>query len=389
MNLGKKRISRCIAAVAATSLLAAACGGSGEESASPATGDDNGSDTPGEEAVDETPYYEGQTIEWILPYGPGGGGSTLMEYIVSEGLSDHIAGNPDIRITYLEGGGGIVGANEFERRAEPDGLTMLMTSSPVIFEALAENSLVEYDFREWITVMSSGQSGLYWTSPDLEAWDPEDLSSIQNVTATSGTTNLLSTQGVHFYLMDKMGADTTVVTGYGTSAEIPISWLQGEIDIASMPPAPFLANYAEEYESGRVVPIMSSGLPEGDQLVRDPVVPDFPSPQELWEAVHGDGALEMPEWELFRALHAISNGAQKGVFVPAGTPDEAVEALIEGFESFFAEPGVDDEMLAQGLPAPVIGEAAQELQSTINNLDPALFAEWITFLTEEYGYEGA
>src|SRR3546814_15021270 len=71
-----------------------------------------------------------RTIEFIVPYGPGGG-SSLHARLIASLLEQELPGGPTIVIRNVEGGGSVRGLNRFAKRAKPDGMTIaaLGTSS--------------------------------------------------------------------------------------------------------------------------------------------------------------------------------------------------------------------------------------------------------------------
>src|SRR3546814_2921675 len=74
--------------------------------------------------------FTGRTIEFIVPYGPGGG-SSLHARLIASLLEQELPGGPTIVIRNVEGGGSVRGLNRFAKRAKPDGMTIaaLGTSS--------------------------------------------------------------------------------------------------------------------------------------------------------------------------------------------------------------------------------------------------------------------
>ena len=72
--------------------------------------------------------FAGETIEWIVPFKEGGGTDRWARFYAPL-LSQHLPGQPKIVVKNIPGGGSITGANQFARRAKPDGLTIFGSSS--------------------------------------------------------------------------------------------------------------------------------------------------------------------------------------------------------------------------------------------------------------------
>lgn len=363
---------RSTAALLTVGFVALACADDGPATDGPAGSDD-----------DEQAYYEGRTIEFIVPYSPGGG-TDLLARLIAERLPEYVPGEPNIQVVNVEGGGGIVGSNQFARAA-PDGETLLLTSSPVMFNQFIGNDLVEYDFREWVPITAHPSGGVYWARPDA-GYDVTDPTTVAELRGQSGTTDFVSAAGTIFYVLTELGADIDVVSGYeGTGATV-VAWEQGELDIAGTGVGPYLESVESFVESGEAIPILVPGVIDGDDLVRDSRLPDIPSTQEVWEAVNGD--TEGEEWETWRQLHAVSYGMQKGLFLTPGSPEEASSALREGMQALIDSDGFEDLLFdLVGDPLPVVGEEAEEVFALLD-VDDRSLELWLTHLRERYGYDG-
>ncbi len=385
------RTSRWLAALGAIALLVSACGTEADTQpetgpTEPAAGSDDADGGADEtEAQDDiAAYFEGETIELIVPYSTGGGTDTLAR-LMAANVGQYIPGNPNVQVVNVEGGGGIVGSNQFAR-AEADGYTWLLTSSPVVFNALIGNELVEYDFREWEVLAALQTAGMYVTVPGT-GYDPDDLTSIQDATFLGGATDYVSAPTAVYYLLDQLGADLNFLPGFDGTGAIGTAFEQGELNLYNPPTAQFLDSPMQgQIEAGEVIPVVNPGLLEGGDLVRPERIPDVPSAQELWEAVYGEDGTDMFEWEVFRGLHAVAYGLQKGLFAPAGTPPEVLDAIRDGFQALEQDEDFGAELFeATGDEVPSAGDEAQELFALLDVPDEALEA-WLTWL-EGYGFE--
>ncbi|MCZ6625125.1 MAG: tripartite tricarboxylate transporter substrate-binding protein [Deltaproteobacteria bacterium] len=70
-------------------------------------------------------FYEGKTIRFIVPYGPGGG-FDVQARLMARYLPRYIAGKPTVIVQNMPGGGGSIGPNYVYNVSKPDGLTIGM-----------------------------------------------------------------------------------------------------------------------------------------------------------------------------------------------------------------------------------------------------------------------
>ncbi|WP_246026639.1 hypothetical protein [Paracoccus luteus] len=82
--------------------------------------------------------FKGKTIEFIIPFSPGGGSDTWARFNAPL-LQKYLPGNPTVVVVNEPGGGSTKGANVFATRARPDGLTILGTSASTQFPYLLKD----------------------------------------------------------------------------------------------------------------------------------------------------------------------------------------------------------------------------------------------------------
>ncbi|MEM7512990.1 MAG: hypothetical protein AAF388_18830, partial [Bacteroidota bacterium] len=89
-------------------------------------------------------YFEGKTVEWVIPFKEGGGGDTWARFNAPF-FQKYISGNPAVIINNIPGGGSIKGANLFADRVKPDGIMILGTSGTTQMPYLLDDPRVRYD----------------------------------------------------------------------------------------------------------------------------------------------------------------------------------------------------------------------------------------------------
>ncbi|MEM9439643.1 MAG: tricarboxylate transporter, partial [Pseudomonadota bacterium] len=89
--------------------------------------------------------FEGETIEWIIPFSEGGGSDKWARFYAPL-LSEALPGQPAIQVKNMPGAGSTKGANFFASRAKPDGMTILGTSGSTQFPYLLGDPRVKFDY---------------------------------------------------------------------------------------------------------------------------------------------------------------------------------------------------------------------------------------------------
>jgi tripartite-type tricarboxylate transporter receptor subunit TctC len=118
--------------------------------------------------------FSGKTIEWIIPF-PVAGGSDVWARFFAPVLSENLPGKPTVVVKNVPGGGSIVGTNQFQKRAKPDGLMILGTSGSTQFPYLLGDPRVKYEYKDWIPVLASPTGGVVYINPETGVKGPGDL----------------------------------------------------------------------------------------------------------------------------------------------------------------------------------------------------------------------
>ena len=281
--------------------------------------------------------FSGQTIEWIIPYGTGGG-SDVWARFVAPYLSKYLPGNPTVVVRNVPGGGSTTGTNQFAERAEPDGLTILGTSGSTQFPYLLGDPRVRYEYKDWEVVLASPTGGVVYTKPEFEVESAADMEKLKDhdlVYASQGATSLDLVPILAFEIMD---IDVRPVFGFEGRGPGRLAFERGETNIDYQTTSAYLNNVVPLVEEGKAVPLFSWGaLDESGNVVRDPTFPDLPSYPEAYEMMTG----EKPSgtfYDAWVAFFTSGYAAQKMVFLPKDTPDDIVQAYREAMEQVVQDP---------------------------------------------------
>ena len=360
----------CMAITAIAALALAACSSGGTPSG------------PTAEPTETKPFYEGKTIELIVPSAAGTGNDTTARWL-AEMLSEYVPGQPRIQVINIEGAGGSTAANEFAG-ADPDGLTWFISGEANTLAYLLETDGVAYDYANWsamvgypsgsIVYMRPGAGGVDDAERVLEASQTLILGGEENAGTTSRALSL-----------DLLGVDYQLVTGYGGNrAEIALQ--QGEIDISGANTANYLDITLPLVEEGKVLPLFTQGYrDESGELVEDPSAPNVQILPELYESIHGE-APSGDEWDALELIFDSTRSLTRVLWTHGDAPEAAITAVEEGVKAMEQDPGYEEGVSTiLGGYGGVTGDQLEELMTTMLEPDPATL-DWLRAYTEQlYG----
>jgi tripartite-type tricarboxylate transporter receptor subunit TctC len=328
------------ALVAAAALALSACtGGTGSGSDAP-EGSGGGGDGGG--------GYPDGTITVIVPFAAGGPTDTVTR-LIAEPMAAELG--VEIVVQNVEGAGGTVAADQVAN-AEPDGYTVLMhhigmSTAPTLYPDLTYDPLEDFEMIGLVTEVPMTFIG----SPDFEPSTMEELiayveDNLDTVTyANAGVGAASQLCGLLFETAT--GLDLTEVPYDGTGPAMD-DLLGNQVDFM----CDQTTNTAERI-LGDEVKAYAVTTPE-----RIEALPDVPTTEEA-----GLADLQVTVWH--------------GLYVPAGTPQEAIDALNAALKVALADEGVISRMAELGT-APVPEDRAtpeahrEQLESQIELWRPII-----------------
>lgn len=279
-------------------------------------------------------FYDGQTVELIVPFDTGGGTDTIARFL-GPLLSKHVEGNPRVQVVNLPGADTLIGHNEFARRP-PDGLTWFMGGASGNLYHLFDNPDAQFDYAEWEALLGVPQGAVIYVAPDTGVHSPAQL--------LSPTSELImgarSPEGAdlaRIFTLDFLGVEYTPIFGYDGTGPARIAFEQGESNLNADTTTAYIEQVVPTVEAGLAVPLYSQGQLDGEDLVRDPAVPDLPHAGEVYELLHQ----EQPEgqmWDAYKLLVSSGSTFNKILFIHADAPPEATQALRQGIERVLEDP---------------------------------------------------
>jgi tripartite-type tricarboxylate transporter receptor subunit TctC len=328
--------------------------------------------------------FSGKTVEWIIPFAVGGGSDVWARFFAPL-LSEQLPGKPTVVVKNVPGGGSITGANQFQARAKPDGLTILGTSGSTQFPYLLDDPRVKYEYKDWIPVLASPTGGVVYVQPDLGVKSARDIGKLKGREMKYGSQGATSLDLVPLLAFELVDLDVKPVFGMKGRGDGRLAFERGEAGIDYQTAAAYLRNVVPLVKAGKAVPLFSWGvLDDSGDFVRDPTFPDLPHFIEAYEQALGKKPSGVG-FEAFKAFNTAGFAVQKLVFLPKGTPKDIVDAYVRAFEAVVNIPGFKDKAGAEiGEYRQAVGPAAATMLNVALNIDPAAKAWVKKWLADKY-----
>ena len=268
-------------------------------------------------ALGAAPYYEGKTIEAIIPF-PVAGGSDIWIRTIAPYLEKQIPGHPKFTFRNIPGGRGIPGMMEFALKAKPDGHLVLVSSATNYFPVLLGDKAAKYDFRQWKPLLVNPVGGVLYASPAAGIKRVEDLAKAKDL--IYGGISAIGLDLIPLISFELLEMDAKGVLGFRGRGEARIAFERGEINLDYQTTPAYNATVVPLIKEGKAIPLMSFGqLDDSGNIVRDPAVPDLPTVPEVFEKLRG----KKPSgkfWQTYKVFMPSAFAVQKILWVKGDAP---------------------------------------------------------------------
>lgn len=275
-------------------------------------------------ALGAAPYYEGKTIEVIIPYGVAGGSDVWIRTIAPY-LEKNIAGSPKFTFRNIPGGRSIPGMMEFTNKVKPDGLMVLVSSATNYFPVLLGDKAAKYDFKQWKPLLVNPVGGVIYISPSTGFKRIEDLAKAKNL--IYGGISAIGLDMIPLISFELLELDARGVLGFKGKGDARIAFERGELNIDYQTTPAYNASVVPLVKEGKAIPVMSFGqLDDSGNIVRDPAVPDLPTVPEVYEKLKG----KKPSgkfWETYKIFMPSAFAVQKILWTKGDAPAAALQAF--------------------------------------------------------------
>ena len=273
--------------------------------------------------------FAGKTVTIIVPFAEGGGGDTTAR-LFQPFLQRHLPGNPKVLVFNRPGGAATVGSNYFERKAAPDGLTGIVISTSTMVSQVFGGGKAKFDVRKWRPVFVVPQDTVFYARPETGVKGKnlvDDIMALRKNGIVFGAKNATSAELRGLVTFQLLGIEKVKTTLGLSSGKQRSALMRGELTVNYDSAGSFNAKVRKHAKTGKVVPFMTLGIPQADgSVIKGPVFPNMPIALDGYRQLH-DG--KDPSGDVYAAwLNLVTMGvsASKGISLPAGTPDDVLQA---------------------------------------------------------------
>lgn len=276
--------------------------------------------------------FSGKTIEWIIPFKEGGGSDKWSRFYAPL-LSDALPGKPAVVIKNMPGAGSTKGANYFQRRVKPNGLTIFGTSGSTQFPYLLGDRRVRYEYKDWKIVLATPTGGVVYVSDKLGVKSSDDIDKLLGKQLLYGSQGATSLDLVPLLAFELLGMKVEAIFGMKGRGAGRLAFERGEVNIDYQTTSSYLSKVTPLAKEGKAIPLWTWGaLDDKGNIVRDPTFPNLPSFKEVYEKVKGK-APSGAAWDAWKAFFTAGFPAQKMVFLPKGSDPKHVAAYSAAFKA--------------------------------------------------------
>jgi tripartite-type tricarboxylate transporter receptor subunit TctC len=326
-------------------------------------------------AVAQKVDYSGKRILMTVPFAPGGGTDVYVRAL-QPFLEKHLPGQPTIIVLNVPGSRSIPGANRFEERATTDGTHAIAVSATTVGSFVFDRDKIKYKLDKWEPVILSPQGAVTYITPSVGVKTAADLKKILKTQLVFGGQAPIGSEARTIMPLDLLGLNVKYVWGMNRGP-VRLAFERRELTINydSMPG--YLNSAIKLVKAGKAIPLYSMGITDNKgALIRDPNVPDLPHFGEVFEMVHGKKA-SGPGFDAWLSVNKMLTMANKGIFLPAGTPKPILDAWRKAFVDILKDPEFQKHAakVIEGYPS-FIGDDAKPIIKDATTFSPEAWA-WL------------
>lgn len=278
-------------------------------------------------------FYKGKTLNVIINYGAGGNTDITARALMAH-MKKHIPGNPKIVIKNKKGAGGIVGTNYLGQAVKNDGYTTGVFSVALMAEIMKDKAL-KVSHRDFIMVGGIPEDTIFHARkvPGLEK--ATDIFALSAPIKTAGHGPANAKDLMLRATMDLLGAKYQHVTGFRSSGKVRGAILKNDVDLTADSMTGFVSRVQPNLiAKGHSIALFALGIPtaDGGMGPAPGTIKGLPTFQQFYQAKFGKKP-SGDEFKILRLIAAVRSTSLRAVFLPKGTPKEAVETLRTAFEA--------------------------------------------------------
>jgi hypothetical protein len=322
-------------------------------------------------------FYKDKTLTLLVNYGVGGNADTEAR-VYQQHLAKYIPGHPAIIIRNMPGAGGVNAMNQLGLNigSQPDGLTLgYFTMSATVL--ITDDPVLKIKIDDLVPIAASRGWNLVYARKDIVPGGyraPADFPRARNIYA--GGYSRASSHDTRLRLaLEVMNLPYHMVTGFPGTAQINKAMLQNEINFtgSSLPGyqtqvIPQIVNAGVGVVLFQYPIVGADGQPAGNPALEQAGIPIF---NTFYRQAFGRAPLG-PKYDALLLTNDIATKMQRGMFLPKGSPPEAVAALRQAFTAVAANPAfvADYRKITGEAPDLVSAEVVEGIFDRIHDVDP-------------------
>jgi hypothetical protein len=233
----------------------------------------------------------------LLVAGPDDGALNRWADALQPALEQSLPPDTSMRRIEIGSVDGVTGANQFEARGAPDGMTILLVPGQAVMAWLVGDPRAQFDVGHWVPIMAGTTSAIVVGRPTALAPDGR-----ARVAASSpGSLDLPALLGCQL-----LGARMEPVFGLTEAAATHAAFAAGAVDAVLLRGHGVPEQFAAFAASGAQALFTLGALDETGQAIRDPLFPDVPHFTELYAERSGGN----PSGALYAAWCATAAATQ-------------------------------------------------------------------------------
>jgi tripartite-type tricarboxylate transporter receptor subunit TctC len=291
-----------------------------------ACGTGGGSGSGGQSA-----FYQGKTLKIIVPFSAGGS-TDLIARTVAQNIGTHLTGKPKVIVENIDGGGGIVGSNQFYA-SKADGLTMAVIGQSQKLAYVLGLDQVKFDVTKMpfigafpLSFVCLAAKSTNITSDNIQNPPTKIIAGGVSPSDVSALTASIPTRELFKLPSDKF----KLVTGFPGGSDLLAAFKRGEVNYACADSTNFSNNYKPLVDQGKAVPVFQFGELEGTTIMRSKAMPDIPTIQEVYKKATSQDPTGVA-WQAIQGLIGLFT-ITSGWFLPPDTSDERVAEVRKAFQ---------------------------------------------------------
>jgi tripartite-type tricarboxylate transporter receptor subunit TctC len=288
-------------------------------------------------------FYKDKTLTLLVNYGVGGNADTEAR-VYQQHLAKYIPGHPTIIIRNMPGAGGVTAMNQLGLNigSLPDGLTLgYFTMSATVM--ITDDPVLKIKMEDLVPIAAARGWNVVYSRKDIVPGGytkPADFPRATNIYA--GGYSRASSQDTRLRLaLEVMNLPYKMVTGFPGTAQLNKAMIQNEVNFTSSSLPGFQTTVIPQIiDTGIGITLFQfpvigpDGRPSGNPALEKLGMPTF---DKFYLEAFGKPA-SGPKFDAVLLVNDIGTKMQRGIFLPKGSPPEAVTALRSAVTAVAVDP---------------------------------------------------